>query len=100
MASRLAGALLVAPTLICYEMTNIFISKSRRLSDRQDELYRGFLAFLATDIKFETVDHVAVAEIAAASRLSAYDASYLWLARKHGAELVTLDKDLARAFGN
>jgi predicted nucleic acid-binding protein len=44
-----------------------------------------------------TVDHAAVVEIALATRLTAYDASYLWLARELGAELVTLDGALERA---
>jgi predicted nucleic acid-binding protein len=36
-------------------------------------------------------------ELAAATGLTAYDASYLWLARRLGADLVTLDKQLAKA---
>ena len=43
------------------------------------------------------VDHDGALELAAATGLTAYDASYLWLARKLGAELVTLDKQLAKA---
>jgi predicted nucleic acid-binding protein len=35
--------------------------------------------------------------LAVMTGLSAYDASYLWLARRLGAELVTLDKQLAKA---
>jgi predicted nucleic acid-binding protein len=38
----------------------------------------------------------AVFALAAETGLSAYDASYLWLARSRDAELVTLDKALAR----
>ncbi len=36
-------------------------------------------------------------EVAAATGPTAYDASYLWLARQLGAELVTLDRELAKA---
>lgn len=36
-------------------------------------------------------------ELARRTGLSAYDASYLWLARHLGAELVTLDAKLANA---
>ncbi len=43
------------------------------------------------------VDHDGALELAAATGLTAYDASYLWLARQLGAELVTLDRQLARA---
>ena len=43
------------------------------------------------------VDHDGTLELAATTGLTAYDASYLWLARQLGAELVTLDKQLAKA---
>ena len=43
------------------------------------------------------VDHDAVVELAIATGLTAYDASYLWLAHQLGAELITLDRQLARA---
>jgi predicted nucleic acid-binding protein len=35
--------------------------------------------------------------LAERTKLSLYDASYLWLARTLGAELVTLDENLLRA---
>ncbi len=38
-----------------------------------------------------------VVSLALATGLTAYDASYLWLARLLGAELVTLDRRLAAA---
>ena len=40
---------------------------------------------------------VQVLALASATGLTAYDASYLWLARRLGAPLVTLDAQLARA---
>ena len=43
------------------------------------------------------VDHDGALKLAVTTGLTAYDASYLWLARKLGAELVTLDKQLAKA---
>lgn len=43
------------------------------------------------------VDHDGALEAAAATGLTAYDASYLWLARQLGVELVTLDRQLAKA---
>jgi hypothetical protein len=43
------------------------------------------------------VEHDKALELAAATGLTAYDASYLWLARELGAELVTLDRRLANA---
>jgi predicted nucleic acid-binding protein len=43
------------------------------------------------------VDHDGTVDLALKTGLTAYDASYLWLARRLGAELVTLDKELGRA---
>jgi predicted nucleic acid-binding protein len=43
------------------------------------------------------VDHPRILDLAEATGLTAYDASYLWLARALGAELVTLDRKLAAA---
>jgi hypothetical protein len=44
-----------------------------------------------------TQSHRAVLTLAAATGLTAYDASYLWLARRLGAKRVTLDRQLAAA---
>jgi predicted nucleic acid-binding protein len=41
------------------------------------------------------VDHPATLDLAEAMGLTVYDASYLWLARALGGELVTLDRKLA-----
>lgn len=49
------------------------------------------------EIEAVAVDHVGVIELASKARLTAYDASYLWLAQRLGAELVTLDKELGQA---
>ena len=48
-------------------------------------------------VKTVAVDHAAVMDLAEATGLTAYDASYLWLARELEAELVTLDRKLAAA---
>jgi len=39
------------------------------------------------DIKLLAVDHLEVIDLSAKARLTAYDAFYLWLARKTGGEL-------------
>ncbi len=43
------------------------------------------------------VDIAGIIELAEATGLTAYDASYLWLARRLGGELITLDRQLAKA---
>ena len=45
-----------------------------------------------------SIDFDSIARLATATRLTAYDASYLWLARDLGIELITLDNRLAAAF--
>ena len=54
----------------------------------------------ALSINLETVDLKAAVVVAEQTKLSLYDASYLWLARALDAELVTLDEKLARADKN
>jgi predicted nucleic acid-binding protein len=44
------------------------------------------------------VDYDGVLALAATTGLTAYDASYLWLAERLGATLITLDRQLAKAF--
>jgi len=43
------------------------------------------------------VDHDEVIRLARANNLTAYDASYLWLAQRLKAELVTLDNKMKEA---
>ena len=56
---------------------------------------------LADRLVLETVavDHGAALDLAEAKRFASCDASYLWLARALGGELVTLDRKLAAAKG-
>jgi predicted nucleic acid-binding protein len=50
-------------------------------------------------ISAQAKDHLEVIDLAAQARLTTYDASCLWLARKTGGKLVTLDKRLLKASG-
>ncbi len=96
-AAQLQGARLIAPTLIEYELANVCLFKMRRGKSRRDELLDGFALRGTIGIEHEDVDAAEILTLADATGLTAYDASYLWLARKHGADLVTLDKQLAAA---
>jgi len=97
MAERLTGARLAAPSLIDYELANVCLTKIRRQPGQREALHAAFR--LAHRLKVETVavDHAAVLDLAEATGLTAYDASYLWLARSLGGELVTLDRKLVAA---
>jgi predicted nucleic acid-binding protein len=97
MAERLRAGRLVAPALLDFEIANICLTKIRRHYTSREDLLAGFRLRTRTAIEIVAVDHVQVLALAEASGLTAYDASYLWLAQRLGAELVTLDRRLAAA---
>lgn len=97
-AQRLGGAALIAPGLLLYEITNVCVTKIRRHPHLRDGLFAAFALLERFDIAFVDVDHREVVALADRSGLTAYDASYLWLARRLNATLVTLDVELGAAF--
>jgi predicted nucleic acid-binding protein len=96
-AKTLVDARLVAPTLLTFELANVCVIKARRNPEQRAELAAAFRLRTKFGVEEVAVDHDGVIELAAATGLTAYDASYLWLARQLGAVLVTLDQHLARA---
>lgn len=96
-AERLADAWLVAPGLLAFELAHVCLLKSRRHPRQKPALIAAFRLSTRLGVEEMAVDHEAALELAAATGLTTYDASYLWLARALGAELVTLDRPLARA---
>jgi len=96
-ASRLDNARLVAPALLAFELANVCLVKSRRDPKQRAMLAAAFRLRDQFTLQEAEVDHDGALDLAAATGLTAYDASYLWLARKLDAELVTLDSKLAKA---
>lgn len=95
--ARLEGCELVAPSLIEFEVGNVCWKRAQREPDKA-RLYRQALQELAAlDLAIQPIDAQAVWQLALHARLTFYDASYLWLARSLGVELVTLDQSLAAA---
>lgn len=94
---RLLGHELHAPSLLRYELASVCLKKMRLHPDKRDLLLDQLHASMAIFIKEHPVDPVEVAGLAETLKLSAYDASYLWLAQSMGVELVTLDKRLEQA---
>lgn len=90
-ASKIQKSWLVAPVLIDFELANACLTKIRRRPTERDELVSAFLKRSQFAIEIQPVDHIGVLELAEATGLTAYDASYLWLARALSAELVTLE---------
>lgn len=95
--NRLKNSDLAAPGLLPYEIASVCLKKIRRYPDQREALFSAFRLFLRMDIRFIEVDFTEVLILAERSGLTSYDASYLWLARKLQAELVTLDKQLLQA---
>lgn len=96
-ARQLADARLVAPALLGFELANVCLIKSRRHPALASALTKAFELRHRLGVEQVAVDHAATVALAAQTGLTAYDASYLWVARQLGAELVTLDQQLARA---
>ncbi len=96
-AAQLADARLVAPGLLPFELANVCLIKSRRHPEQRAALMAAFQLYDQFSVEEVAVDHHETLALAGATGLTAYDASYLWLARQLGASLVTLDKHLAKA---
>ncbi|HEY5238002.1 MAG TPA: type II toxin-antitoxin system VapC family toxin [Rhizomicrobium sp.] len=94
---RIAGNALIAPRLLAYEFANVCVIKARRFPDKRQAFEKILIAFQALAIELRDVDVLDIFELAHRHGLTAYDASYLWLARELGAELVTLDQRLEKA---
>lgn len=96
-AVQLADARLIAPTLLRFELTNVCLVKMRRHPAQAPELKAAFRLRDRLAVEEVAVDQDETLDLAASTGLTAYDASYLWLARQLGAKLVTLDGQLAKA---
>jgi len=95
-AAHLDGESLIAPTLFDYEMANIGWKKVRRHPDKHATLVAAMSRVPSLQITKVAVPLDELFALATETGLTAYDASYLWLARSQDLELVTLDDQLAR----
>ncbi len=95
-AEIIAGRSLHAPQLLVTEMTSVALKKHKR---GMAEIAReGLQAFASLDIQLHLVAEPAqVLALALRYELSAYDASYLWLAAELKAPLATFDQALGTA---
>lgn len=96
-AARLHDATLVAPALLGFEIANICLKKLRRHRGQREVLLAAFALQAHMPIEAVEIDHSGALRLADENGLTTYDASYLWLARKLDAELVTLDAQLQAA---
>ena len=97
LADRLRGAAVFAPTILQFEMANVAWKKIRRQPADGLAILTQLRSAMesAAGIQWTDVNLTDVVLVAQATGLTAYDASYLWLAGSLGADLVTLDKPLA-----
>jgi predicted nucleic acid-binding protein len=96
-AERLADARLVAPSLLAFELANVCLIKACRHPELREALMAAFRLRRWLGIEEAAVDLDQALEVATETGLTAYEASYLWLAGELAAELVTLDRALETA---
>ena len=98
-AGRLDGCALYAPALLQYEMASVARKKCRQHPEQARHIVRA-LALALDSLRGITLmdpNPADVVLLANATGLTAYDASFLWLAGFLDADLVTRDKALAAA---
>jgi predicted nucleic acid-binding protein len=93
-AARTHGQRLATTAIFGFELANVCLMKSRRQPERRDAIWEAYALRTQLAIEEYPVDHDEVLALAEATRLTHYDASYLWLARHLDAPLITLDKAL------
>jgi predicted nucleic acid-binding protein len=98
-----AGALQVhAPELMIIEVANALWKQVRLVGLAPDDAQRLIADLLAVDMTLHrhTQSAPGALELAIMHGISAYDATYVFLARNRDLALWTLDRKLARAVGN
>jgi predicted nucleic acid-binding protein len=93
----LGDSRLAAPALLDLELVNVCRTKIRRNPAEKDSIRASLRAVRSLAVETIEINHIEALDLALATGLTAYDASYLWLARTLGAELITLDRKLAAA---
>ena len=88
------GHRLHAPTLIVFELMSVAWKRSRK-QPKATALFLESLEILeGLDLQFRGIDQEEVVRLGLRTGLTAYDATYLWLAQALRMPLVTLDTHL------
>lgn len=96
-ASQLENHKLVAPAILPFEIASVCLKKLRRHKEQREAIQTAYALLDRLTIEYVQVHFSEVIALAERSKLTVYDAAYLWLAQSLSAELVTLDSSLARA---
>ena len=97
MAAQLRGCRLYAPALLHFELAHVCLKKIGERPAERDSILKQMSVALELPVQLESIEHHEVVTLGARHNLSAYDASYLWLAGKLGIALVTGDTKLGKA---
>lgn len=84
-----------APSPLAYELASVAYKKARRHPKLQEKIFKALEVGLSLDINWTEVDYLEVLQLALEMGLTAYDATYLYLARSLGVPLLTFDARLA-----
>ena len=96
-ASLIGEADLYEPTLLAYELASIARKKIVSNPEQRDVLLQALMMSLSMNISWSEVNQLEVLNLALATGLTTYDASYLYLAKNLGLDLVTFDQRLQAA---
>jgi len=88
------GHRLHAPTLLVFELMSVAWKRSKKQPAATALFLEALEVLEGIGLRFRGIDQGEVVRLGLATGLTAYDASYLWLARALGMPLVTLDKKL------
>ncbi len=86
-----------APALIAYELCQVALTKARRGEAAIEALQAQLGEFEGSSVQLCDVALPAAVDLARRCGLTAYDASYLWLAEHLRAPLITFDRRLGEA---
>jgi len=91
---QIDGHRLHAPTLAVFELMNVAWKRAKRQPKATDLFLEALEMLEGLRLQFRGIDQGEVVKLGLATGLSAYDATYLWLAQALRMPLVTLDKKL------
>jgi predicted nucleic acid-binding protein len=88
------GYRLHAPALVVFELMNVAWKRARKQPVATALFLEALELLDGLGLRFRGIDQEEVVKLGLATGLTAYDASYLWLARALRMPLVTLDQKL------
>ena len=96
--ARIGDALLAAPAILPFEIASVCLKKIRHHPGQRESLLSAHELAGRLEIAITGVEPGEVLLLAEEVGLTICDAAYLWLARRLGAELLTLDRKLAQSW--